>query len=110
MATSRGVARPGRRLLQGRSEPVHLPGRLALCLAGAAVCLELLVSANLLTWAGIPYVTDGGNFLLKFHPGTMLLAAAAACAFARGWGAWLRSLPAELLVFFTALSTCIISI
>jgi hypothetical protein len=110
MATSRGVARLGSRLRQGLSAPVHLPGRLALCLAGAAVCLELLVSANLLTWAGIPYVTDGGNFLLIFHPGTMLLAAAAACAFARGWGAWLQSLPAELLVFFTALSTCIISI
>ncbi len=45
-------------------------------LSGLAVITELTVSANLLTWAGIPYVTDGGVPLIKLHPGTDLIALA----------------------------------
>ena len=45
----------------------------AVRLALLAVALELTVSANLLTFAGVPYVTDGGSPLFKLHPGTYVL-------------------------------------
>jgi hypothetical protein len=47
--------------------------RLALGLAAAAIAVEQCVSANLLTWIGVPYVTDGGALPLKIHPGTYFL-------------------------------------
>jgi len=45
---------------------MSLPVRLVFC----ALTMEMSVSANLLTWLGVPYVTDGGAFPLKIHPGT----------------------------------------
>ncbi len=45
-------------------------------LAISAVAVEFCVSANLLTWMGVPYVTEGGALPLKIHPGTYMLAAA----------------------------------
>ena len=76
----------------------------------AAVCAELCISANLLTWAGVPYVTDGGAMLLKFHPGTdLLLAATVAAALSCPVG-WIERMDSALLVFFAALGGCIISI
>ena len=83
------------------------PGRLAVGLATSAVGLELCVSANLLTWAGIPYVTDGGALAFKFHPGTDLLVAAAGAALAGGQLGWLRRLPGTLWVFFGAVGFCL---
>ncbi len=86
----------------------HAPGRLVVWLAGGAVTLELLVSANLLTWAGIPYVTDGGNLAVKLHPGTLLLLVAACVALVQSGGGWGRHLPLPLVISFAALFTCIV--
>ena len=64
-------------------------GGLAAALAVTAVCAELCISANLLTWAGVPYVTDGGALPLKFHPGTDLLLAATVAALAGSASYWM---------------------
>ncbi len=87
----------------------RLPGPAA-SLAVAAVCAELCISANLLTWAGVPYVTDGGALPLKLHPGTDLLLAATVAMLACGPAGCLRALDARLLVFFAAIGGCILSI
>ena len=42
-------------------------------LAVAGVAVDLMISANLLTLIGLPYVTEGGALPLKIHPGTYLL-------------------------------------
>jgi len=42
-------------------------------LAVTAVTVEFCVSANFLTWIGVPYVTEGGTLPEKIHPGTYLL-------------------------------------
>jgi hypothetical protein len=47
-------------------------GRLVVC----ALAIEFCVSANLLTWIGVPYMTEGGALPLKIHPGTYVLSAA----------------------------------
>lgn len=52
-------------------------GRLGVWLAVAAVGVELCVSANLLTWAGVPYTREGGSLLIKLHPATVMLLVAA---------------------------------
>ena len=78
-------------------------------LAIAAVAINLLVSGNLLMSVGIPYATDGGNFLVKLHPGTYLaaLALAAAC-----WRSPVRSMSRLALeakvpaLFLTAMVAC----
>jgi hypothetical protein len=46
---------------------------LAVRLVLLAVAIEFCISAKLLTWAGIPYSTEGGAFPLKIHPGTYVL-------------------------------------
>ncbi len=86
------------------------PNRLVAACAMAAVCAELCISANLLTWVGIPYVTDGGALPLKFHPGTDLLTAATLAGLAAGPASWVRALGPQLLVFFAAIGGCILSI
>jgi hypothetical protein len=52
-----------------RTEPISWP----MTLAVFAIAVEFCVSANLLTWIGVPYVTDGGFLPEKIHPGTYLL-------------------------------------
>ena len=44
------------------------PRLFGLVLAG--LLLRVCLSANLLAWLGIPYAQDGGNPLVKIHPGT----------------------------------------
>jgi len=75
-------------------------------LAHLAICLELLVSSNLLTLAGIPYVTDGGAIFFKFHPGTLCLALAA-CGTVAGAGRS-RPIDARLAAFFASCGFCIL--
>jgi hypothetical protein len=53
--------------------PRTLPITWPMLLAVAAVAVEFSVSANLLTWIGVPYVTEGGPLPMKIHPGTYLL-------------------------------------
>ncbi len=85
-------------------------GGVASACAVAAVCAELCISANLLTWAGVPYVTDGGALPLKFHPGTDLLLAATLASIARGPAGWVETLDPKLLVFFAGIAGCILSV
>jgi hypothetical protein len=42
-------------------------------LAATAIASEFCISANVLTWIGIPYVTEGGALPEKINPGTYLL-------------------------------------
>jgi hypothetical protein len=55
-----------------RDDAWSVPGRLVLC----AIAIEFCVSANLLTWIGVPYMTEGGALPVKIHPGTYTLGAA----------------------------------
>ncbi len=90
--------------------PAGQPGACAVWLATAAIAAELCVSANLLTWAGVPYVTDGGALPLKLHPGTSLLVAATAAALAQGGTAWLQRAGTQLWLFTAAVAGCLISL
>jgi len=47
-------------------------------LAVLAVCVALLVSANILTWLGVPYTAEGGPAALKLHPASIVCCLAAA--------------------------------
>ena len=49
-----------------------MSGGLSAALAMLAVVAQLTISSNFLTMVGIAYSTDGGNPLVKFHPGTYL--------------------------------------
>jgi hypothetical protein len=84
-------------------------GRAALLLATVAICSELAISANLLTVAGVPYVAEGGALIVKFHPGTMLLAVAVAGAVLAGGAAWLRSVEPSIRCYLTLGAICILS-
>ncbi len=53
-----------------------MTGTLTFYFLTAAIVCELTVSANLLTWIGDPYVSDGGPIAAKLHPGTYLIVAA----------------------------------
>jgi hypothetical protein len=53
-------------------------------LAIIAVVIEFTVSATLLTDAGSSYVSEGGNFLEKVHPGSYLAILAGSCRIADG--------------------------
>ena len=62
---------------QSRSEyQLKSAHNLAFCLLVAGIVAELTVSANLLTWIGDPYVSEGGSIVTKLHPGTYLITAA----------------------------------
>jgi hypothetical protein len=39
----------------------------------SAIFVDVSCSANFLTYVGVPYVTDGGSFFFKIHPGSYLL-------------------------------------
>ena len=50
----------------------NAPSKLAHYSRVAAVVCSLCVSANLLTWIGLPYVCEGGSPFLKIHPASLL--------------------------------------
>jgi hypothetical protein len=57
------------------------PVTAAYALGLTTVVVALCVSANLLTWLGVPYLADGGSLLFKLHPATWLSGLAAAARF-----------------------------
>lgn len=63
-------------------------------LAAASVVVQLVLSATLLAILGVNYNLPGGSPLVKFHPGTYLVAASAACLAASQGG--LRAATARL--------------
>ncbi len=80
----------------------------------ATIAAALCVSANLLTWLGVPYLTDGGSLLFKLHPATWLsgLAAAARFGFAgRRIGQELHALLTQraLVLAIACLFFCVIA-
>jgi hypothetical protein len=92
-----------------RTRPITWP----MLLAVAAIAVEFSVSANLLTWVGVPYVTEGGSLPMKIHPGTYLLCA----AFVVKVGSqdrpnktvWvLAGGDGKLAVYFGCLATCLV--
>ncbi len=95
------------RLLAAWRRDLPLPVLLAL----GAVAINLLVSGNLLILLHIPYATDGGNFLVKLHPGTYLamLSLLAACWRAPGplLGRMVRRAPVPAL-FLLAMVGCFV--
>ncbi len=90
--------------------PRGRPRQVATALGIMAVCAELCVSANLLTWAGVPYVSDGGALPLKLHPGTDLLLTAGAAALASGQAGWVGRLGPALWTCFAGFGACVLSI
>ncbi len=75
-------------------------------LAMLGVAAELLISANLMTLAGMPYVTDGGAMPAKLHPGTYLVGIADLAALGGGGMVWVRRLDRRLWAFFAAILAC----
>ena len=56
--------------------PMRTPRSLQDCtfyLLTVGIASELTISANLLTFIGDPYVSDGGSNITKLHPGTYLI-------------------------------------
>lgn len=84
------------------------PSGLAVALAMLAVVAELSVSANLLTWLGIPYVADGGSLPVKLHPGTHLLFLAGALLWVRGIGWHALTADGALLSFMAGMAACVV--
>ncbi len=79
----------------------------AVGIALLAVGVELCVSANLLTWLGIPYVAEGGSLSVKLHPGTdlLFLSAALLCVSGRAWHALARDW--RLAGFIAGMAACL---
>lgn len=83
--------------------------RSAAALAVSAVLLQLTVSANLLTWLGISYVTEGGSLLTKLHPATdLIILASVIIVFQRDGLRELLEKPPLLLLFIGAMFTCVL--
>jgi len=87
---------------------MRIPVRFGIC----AVLIKLCVSANLLTWMGLPYVRDGGAPPLKIHPGSFLLAlsvilcsAVSAREHRRNW--WSLKMNRLLLLFIAGMLSCL---
>ncbi len=76
-------------------------------LAILAVGLQLCISANLLTWCGVPYMSEGGALPFKFHPGTDVLAIASLSRIAQTglWRAWISD-PVRG-TYFLAIGACL---
>jgi hypothetical protein len=80
----------------------------AVRLAALGVLLELTVSANLLTWAGVPYVTDGGSLAAKLHPGTDVLFLAFGVQMLQR-GGWTLLLGDRLpMIFLAGMAACLV--
>lgn len=79
-------------------------------LALLAVCVALSVSANVLTWFGIPYVAEGGNVVLKLHPASDLCYLAAAARLVFSGRNFCKRLLAEPLVagYLCAVAMCLV--
>lgn len=91
----------------------HAPRKLVIWLAMTALCLELTVSANLLTALGSHYVSDGGWLVEKLHPGSYFAAASMAARLASGGrpsrNLWLLAWrETDLVVFLTAVAFCVL--
>ena len=79
-----------------------------------AVACALCVSANFLSWLGIPYVCEGGSPLLKIHPASLLCVLAFAIEPPRlvvphleqRAAAWRKALPA---LYIVCLCICLVS-
>ena len=76
----------------------------------AAICTELCVSANFLTYIGVPYVTEGGAFIFKLHPGTDLLILACTICFISEPFSYFDRLPSPIRIYFGALLTNVVFI
>jgi hypothetical protein len=83
-----------------------------MALATTAIAIEFCISANVLTWAGVPYVTEGGVFPEKINPGTYLLCLAYAANVARQdrpnralWSAF--GGDPRLALYFSCLFSCL---
>lgn len=72
MDVARATYAAARGMRGQRDRAVSASRRLVLC----ALAIEFCISANLLTWLGVPYVSEGGMLPLKIHPGTYVLVAA----------------------------------
>ena len=73
-------------------------------LVRSAIYAELCISANFLTYLGLPYVTDGGPLIFKLHPGTdLLLMISALILFLRPTKMF-RIVDISIYVYFSALS------
>ncbi len=73
-----------------------------------AIYVELTISANFLTYIGLPYVTEGGALILKLHPGTDLLIISFSLFLLSDISANLSLLPVSLFTYFTSLSICML--
>ena len=87
--------------------PQPAPVRLAISLAIIGVVLELTVSANLLTWIGVPYVSEGGSLPVKLHPGTDLLMLSSVVLVCRPGGWLLLAAERLLAAFLCAMIACV---
>lgn len=85
--------------------------RLGFCLAVTAVCVQFVVSSNVLFTLGVHYDVPGGNPLMKFHPATYLAAVAALATVCEQGGVQaslarlLRESP-TLVAFMSAMLFC----
>ncbi len=73
-----------------------------------AIVLELTVSANLLTFMGIPYVTEGGSLLFKLHPGTHMVILSFALLATRRDSWFLLASCKSTVVFLVCVLACVI--
>ena len=82
---------------------------LSLRLAATALTLNLLISGNLLFALGIPYASEGGNPLIKMHPGTWLAFAAFAAMLVENGGLWrLAHRQRGAMLFLGSLALCLV--
>ena len=83
-------------------------------LATLAIVADFTISANILSYLGVPYTDEGGSFLVKLHPGTYLAAFAMAARVCDG-GHLPRNVGTlvwrerGLALFLVAISFCVVS-
>jgi hypothetical protein len=78
-----------------------------------ALAIQLSVSANLLTYAGVPYVIEGGAIAFKIHPGNYIICAAFVlnCVEGRRSNRMLQSICSKntfLVIYLGAISACLL--